>query len=353
MRYLLYIPFLWCGIFLARTSIAQDIVAENSNMAESPLFLNQKALPLKMRFSSQNIRKNTNDSTYIVSTLFYRRQESAWDSMTVSLRARGNFRRENCYYLPLKMKLYKEGTRGTEFEGNQELKVVLPCLTNRDTDDYILKEYMAYKLYEIISPYHFKTRLALIEFIEERGSREKRHSLKGILIEDIDNVAARVNGKEIERLVHPLQQEPISSLHNSFFQFLIGNTDYSTKQQHNEKLLFINNNFVCIPYDFDMSGLVNADYAFVANIQNMSRKITEVTQRLYKGYQREATLLEEVRRDYIRHKPEMMQAVDALKDLFNNPRQYLMAREYVEGFFEILENDKKFHTYIASAGRLK
>ncbi len=353
MRNILYIPFFWCGLFIAGTSIAQDIVVENSDIAASPLFLNQKAMPLKMRFSNRNIRKNTNDSTYIVSTLFYKSQESTWDSMTVNLRARGNFRLENCYYVPLKMKLDRDVTRGTEFEGNQKLKVVLPCLTNRDTDDYILKEFMAYKLYEIISPYHFKTRLALIEFIEERGSREKRHTLKGILIEDIENVAARVNGKEIERLVHPLQQEPISSLHNSFFQFLIGNTDYSTKQQHNEKLLFINNNFICIPYDFDMSGLVNADYAFVANIQNMPRKITVVTDRLYKGYQREATLLEEVRRDYIRHKAEMMQAVAALKDLFNDPRQYSMAREYVEGFYDILENDKKFHAYIGSTGRLK
>ncbi len=353
MRNLLYIALLWYGIFLTWQTQAQDTVAGINSSAASPLFREQKALLLKMRFSNKELRKNTNDSTYSNSMLYFNRQGAAWDSMPINLRARGNFRRDNCYYVPLKMKLDHEKALGTEFEGNQKIKVVLPCLTNRDANDYILKEYMAYKLYEIISPYHFKTRLARIEFIEERGSREKRHNLKGILIEDIENVAARVNGKEMERLVHPLQQEPVSSLHNSFFQFLIGNTDYSTKQQHNEKLLFINNSFVCIPYDFDMSGLVNAEYAFVANIQNMPRKITVVTERLYKGYQRDAAILEEVRRDYLRHKPEMIRAVASLKDLFNSPRQYSEARDYVEGFFRILEDDKKFNAYIATKGRLK
>jgi hypothetical protein len=172
-------------------------------------------------------------------------------------------------------------------------------------------------------------------------------------VEDIENVAARLNGREMDRLVHPLQQEAVSSLQNSFFQFLIGNTDYSTKQQHNEKLLFINNTFICIPYDFDMSGLVNAEYAFVANIQNMSHTITEVTERMYKGYQRDPALLEQVRRDYLLHEPEMMQAVADLEGLFSNPIQFKMAQKYVLGFFDILEDDKKFNAYIASKGRLK
>lgn len=352
MRKLLYMPLLWLGLLFAGQTHAQEPVAQIKAKA-TPLFSNQEPLPIKLRFSNQDIRRNTNDSTYLASTLFYKNGETAWDSMPINLRARGDFRLKNCYYVPLKMKLDNEGVRGTVFEGNQKLKVVLPCLTNLDTDDYILKEYMAYKLFEIISPYYFKSRLAEILFVEERGSRPKYHQLKGILIEDIEKVAERLNGREMERLVHPLQQEPVSSLQNSFFQFLIGNTDYSTKQQHNEKLLFINNTFICIPYDFDMSGLVNAEYAFVANIQNMSHNITEVTERMYKGYQREPALLEEVRRDYLRHQPEMMQAVAAMEGLFRNPNQFRTAQKYVQGFFEILEDDKKFNAYIASKGRLK
>ncbi len=45
---------------------------------------------------------------------------------------------------------------------------------------------------------------------------------------------------------------------------MIGNTDYSSAYRHNEKLLFVDGNIMPIPYDFDMSGLVDASYAVVS-----------------------------------------------------------------------------------------
>ena len=48
-----------------------------------------------------------------------------------------------------------------------------------------------------------------------------------------------------------------------FFQFLIGNLDWSITERHNMKLIIGDKGAlpVAVPYDFDYSGLVNTPYA--------------------------------------------------------------------------------------------
>ena len=100
---------------------------------------------------------------------------------------------------------------------------------------------------------HKKNALRSIDSLDE---------LEAFMIEDIANVADRNRGKRLKRTVHPLQQDHLSSVQNDFFQFMIGNTDFSSAYQHNEKLIFVDGRqAIPIPYDFDMSGMVNAHYA--------------------------------------------------------------------------------------------
>ena len=317
------------------------------------LFKDQEQLSLKLKFSAKNLRENTNDSTYVASMLWYKDANTVWDSMDIKLRARGNFRRDNCYYVPLRIKLKKSEVKGTPFQGNKKLKLVLPCLEGRNGNDYVLKEYLAYKLYEDISPYHFKTRLLELEFLEEKGQRIKKHQIKGFLIEDIDNVAERVNGEQIKRLIHPLQHDATFAVENAFFEYLIGNTDYSARVQHNQRLLFIDNKIIAIPYDFDMSGLVNTHYATVSNIQNIPTQIDYVTERAYKGYMRDEAVLQKVRQTYLDHKEQIFATIESLEMYFQDRTQFLMAKEFIADFFEILENDKKFERNIVNRARDK
>lgn len=332
-------------------SVAQDTQVVTSIGKTAVLFQSEQPLSIKLKYSIKDIKKNTTDSTFIVSTLYYKNDELLYDSIPMKLRARGNFRRKYCYYAPLKLKLKESQTNGTPFEANKKLKVVLPCSIGTIQNDNVVKEYMAYKFYEIISPVHFKTRLANIEFIEEKGQRTKEHSIKGFFVEDLDNVAERFDGREITRRIEPLQHDDLNSVKNSFFHLLIGNTDFSTRSLHNNKLLFIDKKIICIPYDFDMSGLVNADYATVSGIDNLPIKITDVTQRLFKGYMRDESLFHEVRQDFLDHKIEILNTVDNLEEFFQNTDQFKKAKLFIADFFEILESDKNFNKYILSRAR--
>lgn len=344
--------FLLLNLSLGPFLLSQE--APSTDFKETTkLFKDQEQLSLKLKFSTKNLRENTNDSTYITSTLWYREAQELWDSINIKLRARGNFRRNNCYYLPLRIKLKKSEAKGTIFEGNKKLKVVLPCLEGRNGNDYVLKEYLAYKLYEDISPYHFKTRLLDLEFLEEKGQRIKEHRIQGFLIEDIDNVAERVNGKQIKRVIHPLQHDAVLAVENAFFEYMIGNTDYSSRIQHNQRLLFIDDKILSVPYDFDMSGLVNTHYSTVSNIQNIPTQIDHVTQRAYKGYMRDDEVFQKVRQTYLDHKEELFGIIDDLQIYFRDPAQFRTAKEFVEGFYKILEDDKKFERNIVNRTRAK
>jgi hypothetical protein len=317
------------------------------------LFEDQTILPLRMTFSNKEMKRNTNDSTYLLSRIYYE-NDGSWDSIEVKIRARGNFRREHCYFPPLKVKIKKAVAKETLFKGNKELKVVLPCYSAENTYDNIVKEYMAYKMYELISPYHYKTRMANIEFTELRGNKSKTHQLKAFLIEDLDKVADRHDAKKMKRSVHPLQQDDLCSVQNDFFQYMIGNTDFSVAYQHNEKLIFTSDNKTMpVPYDFDMSGLVDASYAVVSQVQNETLTIEEVTDRLFRGFKRNEEVYRKVRKQFLDNEQKLYAVMEGLKDDFDNPKEYDVARDFIEDFFAIMKNDTKFSNEILKKARTK
>ncbi|MBT8205040.1 MAG: hypothetical protein KJP14_07375 [Eudoraea sp.] len=347
MKYLFNFLVLFYILGSSAIGVAQEDTARKQSNA---LFSDDQPLKLKLQYSIKNLRKKTNDSTYIQSALLAK-TAVGWDSLPIDIRARGNFRRDHCYYVPVKVKIDKKKAKGTVYEENRKLKLVLPCLMEAYKNDYVLKEYLAYSFFELISPYHYKTRLVDIEFQEEKGERIKEHRLRGFFIEDSDKVEDRLKGKEVNRKVHPMQQDALNAIRNDLFQFMIGNTDYSTKQGHNEKLFYLDGKYICLPYDFDMSGLVNASYANVSNVQNLSKSISEVTQRAYKGYQRDRALVEQVRREYLDHEGEILKKLQEMKLEFESEQQYQAAEQFLAGFFNILKNDARFEKQVVKRAR--
>ena len=327
---------------------AQDTTGKKLEKV-TKLFRDDQTLSVKMSYSIKNVKRNTNDSTFIDTKLSYLDDEGQWKEIPVAIRARGNFRRNKCFYTPIKMEIKKSDAKKTIFKGNKKLKLVLPCLKERGKNDDVIQEYLAYKLYEIISPYHFKTKLLDLDFGEIRGRKTRSHQLKAFLIEDDKRVANRNGGKVVESFIHPLAMDPLTSVQNSFFQFMIGNTDYSVAYQHNGKLLYVNSMIIPLPYDFDMSGLVDASYA----VANEQLNISSVRQRKYRGFKRDQKIFDEVRNQFFNNKTQILNIVDGFEDNFDDRREFLQTRNYILNFFNILENDTQYNSYIANQARGK
>jgi hypothetical protein len=319
--------------------------------ASEALFADQTPLYLSLKASIKSLKRETNDSTYLEGQLRFQPEDALADSIDIRVRARGEFRRSNCYFAPLKLKFRKSEIRGTLFEGNKELKLVLPCLIGAASDDLVLKEFLAYKLYEVVSPYHYKTRLVRVDFTEIKGRREREHQLLGFLVEDHGTLAKRLDGKRYRAKLAPQMQDAEASLQNNMFEYAIGNTDFSVRLQHNQKLYYFQGKYLSIPYDFDMSGLVNAPYAMVSNVQTLPVPITEVTERVYKGYRRDSVLVQRVRRQFLDAKPAMMKSLYDLEPYFKAQTQYNIAEAYLEDFFEVFEDDRKFEREILNRMR--
>ncbi|MEK9614277.1 MAG: hypothetical protein VW080_10190, partial [Flavobacteriaceae bacterium] len=216
-----FIIFLCVNLTVAQTAQKSD-----------QLFADQSPMSIKLSYSNKEMNRKTDDSTFITTAMEYL-HNGKWASIEVNLRARGNFRRAECYFPPIKMKIKKDQYAGTIFDGNKTMKLVLPCKIESENNDNVLQEFIAYKIYEKISPYHFKTRRVDIEFNEPKGKKVKNFQLKGFLIEDDKRVAKRHAGKVFERYVHPMAMQHLTSVHNAFFQYLLGNTDFSVAYQHN------------------------------------------------------------------------------------------------------------------------
>jgi hypothetical protein len=192
------------------------------------------------------------------------------------LRARGNIRKEVCYFPPLKLNFKENQLEENGFDSLDILKLVVQCKKNNNTAKYTRKERLAYHLYEQIDTLHFQTRSIKIEMY---NNGELYDDLIGFLVETEDHYAARTNCKVADK--GSIRSAALSRSHflkMGFFQYMIGNPDYAIPNKHNVEILQTpDRKFVAVPYDFDYSGLVDTDYA----LPHESLPIKKVTERIF------------------------------------------------------------------------
>lgn len=314
------------------TSFAQDAV----------LFQTQEPLLIRATGSVKSIKKNSNDSTLVTAKFEYQ-EDNQWITVPVKARVRGNFRLKNCFFPPLKLKFNKKGVSNTPFAGNKSLKLVLPCKTTSDNNDLIRKEYLCYQFYQTLSPYHFRTRLANLELTEISRKKPRTYSLLTFFVEDNSMVAKRSGGKVMEvKGLSPTAFDEKQSIRNDYFQYMIGNADWSAVYQHNSNTLFANGKYIPLSYDFDMSGFVNAGYA-QANPPSLGTG--NVRDRVYRGFCRSQQSMEEVRREFLEKEGKIFELINEHSSHFENNKVKEM-KAYLEDFFEILKSDNSFKSSI-------
>lgn len=207
------------------------------------------------------------------------------DGRTVSIplkaKTRGNFRRmkSNCLYPPVLLNFAKSKTpENSIFFGQDKLKLVTPC---RD-QEYVINEYLVYKLYNLVTEKSFRARLVRVVYADT-GREKDTEPLYGIILEDEDQMARRNNAEIIKRNeIRPNKTEPDHFLKMAVFEYMIGNTDWSVQYRHNVKLIAGEDKkiLITVPYDFDHAGIVRTPYAKPAP----ELRLGSVRERRYRGY---------------------------------------------------------------------
>lgn len=322
---------------------ASAIVGHAQQNDVAPLFHEDQAMSIRLNVSLAAIKKNNSDSIYFPTSLHYKELQGTWDSIPISIRARGNFRRKHCFFPPMRIKISKNAAKGTPFTGTKSLKLVLPCESAKNSNHLLMKEYICYELYKPITPFSFETRLLEITMKDESGRQPKTYQLAGFFIEDDDAAARRLQAKPVdEPKLNPLQLGDTSSLRLDLFQYMIANTDYSTTFSHNVKTIKTEDGrYIPIPYDFDMAGFVNAPYATF----DESLGIRSVHERVYKGFCRNEKVTEFVRNEYVELEPEINKVIDRYESQFE-AKEFTALRKYMSEFFTTMKNDTFYREQI-------
>lgn len=209
--------------------------------------------------------------------------------LDLKVRARGNSRLRVCAFPPLRLNFKKSELSGTLFEGQDKLKLVTPCKKSDRSKADVVEEYAAYRIFSLLTDVSFRVRLVNITYNDTDGRlNENFRQSYGFLIEPVDQLVARAGGSltEIPAVsLRSIDAEQAALVY--VYQYLIANTDWSFVAPesdesccHNVRLIKIGDKQFPVPYDFDLAGLVNADYAH----PDPTLRIKKVTMRLYRGF---------------------------------------------------------------------
>lgn len=269
---------------------APAIADDNGETANQPLFQTHETLPVRIEAPLSTLIRKRSDTEYLDGTFAYTDASGQEVTLDLRLRARGRYRRQatTCDLPPIRLNFKKKQVEGTLFAGQDKLKLVTHCQQNRNRyEQYVLKEYLAYRILNTVTDHSFRARLLRIEYVDtdREGKTDTRY---GFVIEDDELLAERVGMTvlKVPNIKYGQVDETQGAL-VAVFEYLIGNTDFSmyagAKDDdccHNVVLLDKETHgYLPVPYDFDFSGLVNASYAS----PNPKLPIKRVTRRLYRG----------------------------------------------------------------------
>jgi hypothetical protein len=330
-----WLVFLLPGNIPAKPDSSRPVIQQH--YASNELFEKEDVLTVKI---SGNVRDLFSDRgatpSYHPITLAYRINDTSAISIPLKAKTRGNFRKrkENCDFPPILLNFQKETCKSTLFENQDKLKLVTPCVS----ETYVIREYLVYKLYNLLTPKSFRARLARVSFYDDVRQKESS-SFYGILLEEDEQMAQRNQTKLYARKgIRGEYSETETFLKMAVFQYMIGNVDWSVPFLHNIRIIAFDSLSIpsVVPYDFDHAGIVNAPYAMPPEELNMS----SLQERRYRGYCiTDMQKFADVIATFNRLKPSFYSIYTDCKLL--DSRSISTTIKFLDKFYEVINNPKR------------
>lgn len=317
-----------CLLFLFAATLS---VGSAQLPAAFSLFENDSIIDVTLKSDLKLLVKNKHREEYQPAELTITRPSGETVVKEVKIKSRGNRRKEVCYYPPIRVKFDKD-----DYAYNK-LKWVIPCQSNEGAEQLLLKEYICYKIYRTYTDRSFRTALMRVKFVDT-GRDNKEFTSYSFVIEDIDQIADQLGGREYDPVVlrEKILDKDLLTLY-TMFQYMIGNTDWHVSNSHNIKAVTdpAVGAVVLLPYDFDYSGVVNASYA----VPHESLRIKSVTERHNKG----SCLPEDLSLKYREILLEKRAEIDDLIRSFPYYKKKTgdLTAQYIEDFFDEIESEKR------------
>lgn len=332
----------WILAFAA-LSLSLPPAAYADPKAPRPLFASHDVVHLTIRGPLSRVVANAPTSKAAVEGSI---AEDGASPIAVRLSARGISRRQQdvCSFPPLRVEFDAKPPETSIFRGQKKLKLVTHCRGPASFQQYLLLEYGAYRLFNVMTPLSFDVRLVKVDYVDSSG--RLLASRLGFFIEDEKDLAKR-NGLRVAETGDRVPAAALDSqaaAREALFQYMIGNLDWAMTAGpagagccHNTKLIGAEGataGLIPTPYDFDSSGLVDPPYAVVPPALPYS----DVRERHYRGYCIHNGEAQRVAAETLAKRPALMAVFDEIPSLEDRTRRNALA--YLAPFFDQIGSER-------------
>jgi hypothetical protein len=335
----LFLLFLAANAFIAQSQVVDSV----------KFFDEDGIIEMTLTTDIAKMQKEKGVDMFQPATVGLRFPDNSIVAEPVTVAPRGHFRREYCNIPPILIDFSTPTSPRLSPLG--KLKLVIGCGSNGNDEQLLLKEYLIYKMYNLLDDKSFRVRLLKVNYIDTKN-KVKTFFQYAFLIEDDKDMAIRNNCIKKPKAQYSSESTDRATMTKvAVFEYMISNGDWSVPNNHNIRLVFEKNNPTAlpyaVPYDFDHSGFVNASYA----TPNELLGTETVTERAYRGFPRKMEELQSTF-DVFRTKK------DSIIALINNCT-YLQARvkkdavSYINEFYQIINDKREVQTIFIDNARTK
>ncbi len=322
---------LFClSIFFTGILYSQDAISTSQSVFDYLTI--KEGAKLLLELDLDTLMKNRRNAEYLPAKL----SDESGKTFALEVRTRGKFRRSRCEIPPVKLKFSIDSLRAYQMNKMNEIKLVLPCLDRSDSEELIIREYIAYRMFETLSPENCaRARLIQLQLKDFKKKRPKK--MFAMLVEHEEEVSKRMGSAVVQEWgVKPEQLQADQAALMVLFQFMIGNTDWEIVSCRNIMLLQPADSakIVTIPYDFDFSGLVSAPYASPSSESG----VQTVRDRYLMAKGIDEAAMEQARQSILSRKAEIYKWSEN-KFLSSQSTEDII--KFLDAFFEVLEKDEK------------
>lgn len=332
------------AILFATITIAAK--SQQNKVDSIKFFTDETVIDLTLSTDIRELQNSKGDEVYQPAEVAFRFADSTVINENIRIAARGHFRRDNCVIPPLLLNFKNETSPKLSSLG--KLKLVIGCGSTTADEQLILKEYLAYKIYNLLTPKSFRVRLMKVNY-KDTKNKLKPFSQFAFFIEDDDDMADRNGCEKREKaqfLSESTDRETMTMV--AVFEYMISNGDWSVPNNHNTKLIFQKNEqtvpFV-VPYDFDHSGFVNAGYA----LPNELLGTETVTERVYRGFPRTMEELQATFEIFRKNKDAITNLIMNFSLLASKTRKESVS--YLNDFYTTINNKREVQSVFIDNAR--
>ena len=329
------VKYFVCLVFIVQ---AQGLQANNRLKSIFDVMHFQEVLSLTLEADFSTIDARRKEPIEMPARLSFDDENGLAQAWKVKVKTRGHFRLMNCEMPPLKIDFSKKDLIAAGLASFDDLKLVTHCVADKAEARALLqKEYLAYKLYNELTPYSFRVQMLKITYIDvSTGNKSKQWAF---LIEDTAQLKDRSGMASLDNSLNL----PRDTFHDgllkiaSVYQYMIGNADWDLKTSRNLKYLNKDGKVIPVPYDFDFSGLVKAPYA----IPNPDHGINNVQTRVFLGFPEDVQDLRATLAYFKTKRDALIQTINNFKGLDQVSKANLI--DYINSFY-VSMNEIAMHT---------